>query len=59
MELLFYIIMGILYSLFIICLIVGYLMFMYGIFKFAFWMFDFLGIENPVIKIWSLFKNKQ
>lgn len=59
MELLFYIVRGLLYGLFVIPTIAAFFLFMYGIFKFAFWIFDLLGIENPVIKIWSLIKSRK
>lgn len=55
-EFIFYLISGIVYSLMIIFTIEIYLCITYMLFKFAFWVFDRLDIENPVIVVYERFK---
>ena len=57
MELLFYILCGILYSMLIVFGIILFLGFMYGYFKFVFWIFDVLGIDNPIITAYETIKS--
>lgn len=58
MEFLFYFICGILYAEMIIISFFLLCLFIYWIYKFAFWIFDVLGIENPVLVIFDFIKDK-
>lgn len=58
MEFLFYFICGILYAEIIIILFFLLCVFIYWLYKFAFWIFDVLGIENPIIVVYEYVRNK-
>lgn len=57
MELLFYILCGILYSMLVVLGIILFIGFMYAYFKFAFWIFDVLGLPNPIITAYETIRN--
>lgn len=58
MEFLFYFISGILYAEIILISFFLLCVFIYLTWKFAFWIFDVLGIENPVFVIFDFIKGK-
>lgn len=58
MEFLFYYIYGILLSKIIMTYILLILGFLYLTFKFTFWIFEKLKIENPIIAIYKFAKEK-
>ncbi len=58
MEFLFYFIYGILLSEIVMIYILLLLGFLYLIFKFTFWIFEKLEIENPIITIYEFVKEK-
>lgn len=58
MEFLFYFIIGILYAEIILISFTLLCVFIYWTWKFAFWIFDVLGIENPVFVILDFIKEK-
>lgn len=53
MEFILYFLMGILYTWILIFTIAFYLWITYMLFKFTFWLFDRLGIENPAIVVYN------
>lgn len=58
MEFLFYFLCGILYSELVIGTIVLVIGFLYCLFKFAFWVFNVFGIENPIMVVYEFIQNK-
>lgn len=59
MELLFYIISGILYTFFVLFAILFVIAGIYGMFKVVFWIFETLDIENPFITIYNYLTGKK
>ena len=59
MELLFYIISGILYALFAMFAIFFVIVGIYGVFKVAFWIFETLGIDNPFVVVYEYLTRKK
>lgn len=58
MELLFYFICGILYAETIMISFILLCVFIYWIYNFIFWIFDVLGIENPIIVAYEFIMDK-
>lgn len=58
MEFLFYFICGILYAEIIIISFILFCVFIYWIYNFIFWIFDVLGIENPIIVAYEFIRDK-
>lgn len=58
MEFLFYFICGILYAEIIIISFFLLCVFIYWIYKFIFWFFDLLGIENPIMVAYEFVRDK-
>lgn len=58
MELLFYFICGILYAEIIMISFILLCVFIYWIYKFAFWVFGVLVIENPIIVAYEFIRDK-
>lgn len=59
MELLFYIISGILYALLTLFAIFFVVVGIYGMFKVAFWIFETLDIENPFVTVYNYLTKKK
>lgn len=59
MELLFYIISGILYTLLVLFAIFFVIAGIYGMFKAVFWIFETLGVENPFITVFNYLTRKK
>lgn len=58
MEFLFYFICGILYTEIILISFFLLCVFIYWFYKFAFWIFDVSGIENPIFTVFDFIKRK-
>lgn len=58
MKFLFYFICGILYAETIIISFFLLCVFIYWFYKFIFWIFDALGIENPIMVAYEFVRNK-
>lgn len=58
MEFLFYFIFGILYAELIIISFILLWAFIYWIYRFLFWIFDVLGIENPIMVVYEFIMDK-
>lgn len=58
MEFLLYFVCGILYAELIVISFFLLCMFIYWFYRFAFWIFDVLDIENPIMVAGEFIRNK-